>query len=83
MKDQIIKEIAKELQNEGFQGTITSDTLIESLEVDSLSLYNMLAGVEDKYNVMVPCGDFTTSQTVGELADMIEKRLEVERQKAA
>lgn len=75
MKDQVIATIAKHLKEEGVRTDITSETEFEALDVDSLGLYSMLAGVEDEYDVMVPCGEFTGAKCIGDLADMFVGRI--------
>lgn len=75
MKDQIIVTIVEHMAHNGSEMTITGATEIEAIDIDSLSLYNMLAGVEDEYDVMIPCAEFTTAHTISDLADMFEAKL--------
>lgn len=83
MREQVIATIAKHLGNEGVRTEISDETQFDTMNVDSLSLYSMIAGVEDEYDIIVPCADFTCTESVGDLADKIMERLPSPVAKAA
>tara|TARA_Y100001968_G_C19087106_1_gene585862 strand:- start:208 stop:459 length:252 start_codon:yes stop_codon:yes gene_type:complete len=83
MRDQIIASITEHLKNEGVQTEIAEDTRFDDMNIDSLGLYSMIAGVEDQYDIIVPCADFTCATNVGELADKIADRMPGQMARAA
>lgn len=71
MKDHVVESIAHHLANEGVTVEIMAETTLEELDIDSLGLYSMLAGVEDEFGICVSSGEFSQIESVGELADVV------------
>ncbi|GAB1643576.1 acyl carrier protein [Krasilnikovia sp. MM14-A1259] len=53
------------------QAEITPDTVLESIEVDSLALIELTLLLQKQFGVTIPSGDVTPDNTVGELAAIV------------
>jgi len=72
--DEISSMLAEQLNIE--QSSIKPESrIIEDLHTDSLDLVEMLIALEDKYDISVPDEDAKTLDTVGKLADYVEKKV--------
>ncbi len=70
-----IKEILTEVLNR--EVSISMETSFErELEVDSLRAMEILAAVEDRFDITVPINVLNEIQTVGDLVREIEKLVE-------
>jgi acyl carrier protein len=58
--------------------SVTPETTLESLEVDSLGLVELMFEVEDRLGVPAP-KDFQTPVTVADLVKIIQSMLEVDQ----
>ncbi|MEZ5757131.1 MAG: phosphopantetheine-binding protein [Emcibacteraceae bacterium] len=59
--------------------TISADTTFASdLELDSLSVMDMLAAIEDHFDVTVPLNILPDLETVGQVAEAIKRILDEE-----
>jgi len=83
MKEKVIERIIARLKDEGVGEPLSPETKFYALEVDSLGLYSMLAGVEDDFDVFVDSWQFNCSETIGDLADTIIKFLDEKYQISA
>ena len=54
----------------------TKTTFATDLELDSLSVMDMLAAIEDHFDVTVPLNILPDLETVGQVAEAIKKILE-------
>lgn len=71
MKEKVVEKIIARLKDEGVGDPLAEDTKFHTLEVDSLGLYSMLAGIEDDFDVFVDTWQFNCSETIGDLADTV------------
>lgn len=74
-REEIIKEINAELSEEFEieESKITPDAQIyETLQLDSLSLVDLVSIVHTKYGVMIQKADMPKLKTFGDLYDFIE-----------
>tara|TARA_B000000460_G_C21456064_1_gene365899 strand:- start:296 stop:457 length:162 start_codon:yes stop_codon:yes gene_type:complete len=53
------------------------------MDIDSLGLYSMVAGVEDEHDVIVNCGEFAGLEGVADLSDVILAKIRIPVAKAA
>ena len=82
-REQIIATIARELREQGVPGEIHENSEFAEMPIDSLSLYTMMAGVEDAYDVEFDACRFSRADTVGQLADLVIDAVEKKFHKAA
>ena len=55
-------------------GTVTPSALLSEIAaLDSLSLAEIAAALDDEFRTRVPSDDLTAVQTVGELATLVER----------
>lgn len=52
--------------------TLTPDTVLETLSVDSLALIELLLLLQKRFGVVIPTDEVTPGNTVGELADRLD-----------
>ena len=55
--------------------SITPETTLESLEVDSLDRVSLSFDMEEQYNVVIPDGQLQQIVTVGDVASAVEQAL--------
>ncbi len=55
---------------------ISSDTVLESLDLDSLALIELIIALRKRFSVVIQPEDVTPDNTVGELAEYISTSLE-------
>ena len=53
--------------------TITPDTTLESLNIDSLGLFDLVFDAEDKFGVKIPDEEVKNLKTVGDAVSFIKK----------
>ncbi len=70
ISSQIIKIIEAHL-GETPSGKITTDTSLESIEVESIDMVEIVFNIEDEYDVNVPLDDVSGAITVGDLSDCL------------
>ena len=75
MKETVIESIHRHLRDQGVRAPLDGNTKFEDMDVDSLGLYSMVAGVEDDHDVIVNCGEFAGLEGVDDLADVIVTKI--------
>lgn len=55
---------------------ISSDTVLESLDLDSLALVELIIALRKRFGVVIQPEDVTPNNTVGELAEYLSTSLE-------
>ncbi|QIS20098.1 acyl carrier protein [Nocardia terpenica] len=73
-----IAEIIEEVTGIDASEVAVERSFIDDLDVDSLSLVEIVVQVEDKYGVRVPDGDLEGLQTVGDAVAYVQ-RMEADR----
>ena len=69
--DQVKEVLAEEFEVE--QDVMTDDAIIkDTLELDSLSLVDLVAVIEHTFKVKIPAADLPTVKTFAQLYDYIE-----------
>ena len=63
--------------------SVTADTPLLSLPLDSLALMALMTQVEDRYRVFIPEEKMFGFKTVGEVADYVRTAVEAKAAKAA
>lgn len=72
--DQVKEVLAEEFEVE--QDVMTDDAIIkDTLELDSLSLVDLVAVIEHTFKVKIPAADLPTVKTFAQLYDYIENHL--------
>ncbi len=72
--DQVKEVLAEEFEVE--QDVMTDDAIIkDTLELDSLSLVDLVAVIEHTFKVKIPAADLPTVKTFAQLYDYIESHL--------
>ena len=72
--DQVKEVLAEEFEVE--QDVMTDDAIIkDTLELDSLSLVDLVAVIEHTFKVKIPAADLPTVKTFTQLYDYIESHL--------
>ena len=72
--DQVKEVLAEEFEVE--QDVMTDDAVIkDTLELDSLSLVDLVAVIEHTFKVKIPAADLPTVKTFAPLYDYIESHL--------
>lgn len=72
--DQVKEVLAEEFEVE--QDIMTDDAIIkDTLELDSLSLVDLVAVIEHTFKVKIPAADLPTVKTFAQLYDYIESHL--------
>ncbi|MBR5069361.1 MAG: acyl carrier protein [Bacteroidales bacterium] len=73
--DQVKEVLAEEFEVE--QDVMTDDAIIkDTLELDSLSLVDLVAVIEHTFKVKIPAADLPTVKTFAQLYDYIESHLQ-------
>jgi len=73
--DQVKEVLAEEFEVE--QDVMTDDAVIkDTLELDSLSLVDLVAVIEHTFKVKIPAADLPTVKTFAQLYDYIESHLQ-------
>jgi acyl carrier protein len=80
MKDQkdliaLFKQVATEVDKREFQ-TVTGESVISELGIDSLSMMQIVGEMELRLNIMIPDEDLVELITVADLVKVVERRLE-------
>lgn len=75
MKETVIENIHRHLRDQGVRAPLDDVTKFEDMDVDSLGLYSMVAGIEDDHDVIVNCGEFAELEGVDDLADVIVTKI--------
>ncbi len=68
-------EVLKEIIVEKFEknpADITLDSTLETLEIDSLDVFDIIFEAEDKFEITVPNEDMTIN-TVGDVVSLIDR----------
>jgi len=52
---------------------VTRETAFTDLGVDSMTLLEVVVGIEDRFGVLIPDDDWSRFTTVGDLADHVER----------
>ena len=72
--DQVKEVLAEEFEVE--QDVMTDDAVIkDTLELDSLSLVDLVAVIEHTFKVKIPAADLPTVKTFAQLYDYIDSHL--------
>lgn len=72
--DQVKEVLAEEFEVE--QEVMTDDAIIKNaLELDSLSLVDLVAVIEHTFKVKIPAAELPTVQTFSQLYDYIESHM--------
>ena len=74
-KESILQVIYKELENINENNiSLTADTdMTTDLNVDSVSVMDLMFALEEEFDVAVPLNDLADIRTIGELANLVEK----------
>lgn len=83
MKEAVIESIHRHLREQGTRCPLDGATRFEDMDIDSLGLYSMVAGVEDEHDVIVNCGEFAGLEGVADLSDVILAKMRIPVAKAA
>jgi len=83
MKETVIDSIHRHLREQGVQCPLDGATKFEDMDVDSLGLYSMVAGVEDEHDVIVNCGEFAGLEGVADFSEVILSKIQMTIPKAA
>ena len=78
LKDQIFDYLVKEelLNYTDYDvETIKLETEIVELGLDSLDMIETIMGAEEKYDIEIPDDDFKHVKTIGELVEVIHKKI--------
>lgn len=75
MKEKYIESIHRHLREQGVKLPLNAETKFEDMDIDSLGLYSMAAGVEDEYDIIINCGEFAQLTGVDDLSSLIEAKL--------
>ena len=70
--DEIITIISVQL---GLQKAPREAHIIQDLGAESADVVGIVAALEDKYGIMIDEGELADIQTVGELTDLVQKKL--------
>ncbi len=76
---QIIKIIETHL-GETSAGKITTETSLESIEIESIDMVEIVFNIEDEYDINVPLDDVSGAVTVGDLSDRLIELLKSSQQ---
>ena len=76
MKETVVESIHRNLREQGVLCELGSDTKFEDMDIDSLGLYSMVAGVEDEHDIIVNCGEFAVLEGVDDLAEAVLNKLQ-------
>ena len=68
LQQAIKKELGRDL------GTLTKDTSLEELALDSLDVVQIVMAIEDVFDIEIDDDDVENLKTVGQLLDYIEAR---------
>ncbi|MBQ7603283.1 MAG: acyl carrier protein [Clostridia bacterium] len=72
--DKVIELLAEQLNVD--KATITKDTrIVEDLHADSLDVVEMLIALEDEFHISVPDEDAKGLNTVGAIAEYVDKNI--------
>jgi len=71
MKASVIESIHRNLREQGVQTDLGEDTRFDDIDIDSLGLYSMMAGVEDDHDIIVHCGEFAVLEGISDLTDLV------------
>ncbi|MCP5091365.1 MAG: hypothetical protein GY949_10625 [Gammaproteobacteria bacterium] len=72
--------ILEEHLGEEYQGKLKRDTNLESVDIESIDMVEIVFNIEDKYDINVPLEEVAGAVTVGDLADRLAKILEGQKQ---
>lgn len=73
MFEEIRKAIAEQLNID--EARITPDSLlIEDLKADSIDLYELIMGLEERYDIEISDEDLPTIKTVGDIVKYLEDK---------
>ena len=70
--DEIMAIISVQL---GLQEISREAHIIQDLGAESADVVGIVAALEDKYGIMIDEGELADIQTVGELTDLVQKKL--------
>ncbi len=70
----LFKTVAERVDRRSFE-TVTRDSVITDLGVDSLSMMQIVGEMETELNVQIPDEDLVEIVTVGDLCSKVERRL--------
>lgn len=76
---QIIKIIEAHL-GEAPTGNITTETSLESIEIESIDMVEIVFNIEDEYDINVPLDEVSGAVTVGDLSDRLIELLKSSQQ---
>ncbi len=75
---EVIAQVAREAL--GWEGALVPETpLVSALELDSLRMLTLVVELEDRLQVCLEEGDEAALLTVGDLAELLERRLREQR----
>jgi acyl carrier protein len=74
---QVIERVAE--YKEVAADTITVNTTIEELEMDSLDALNLIFELEEEFDLAIPDDDAFEMKTIGEMATGIEKLVKAKK----
>ena len=70
-----IVSIIEEHLGDEYRGKLNRDTILESIEIESIDMVEIIFNVEDKYDINVPLEEVSGAVTVGDLSDRLASLL--------
>ena len=67
-----IKEIIMDVLNVNEDAVTLETTFIDDLGADSLDVFQIITGIEDEFNIVIPTEDAEKIQTVGDAVESIK-----------
>ncbi len=74
LQDELIEVIAAEAQVD--RAKLEPDATLEEIGLDSVDLVSVIFAVEDKYGVSIGESDLERSATLGEMVQVIQKKID-------
>ncbi len=67
-----IKEIIMDVLNVNEEAVTLETTFIDDLGADSLDVFQIITGIEDEFNIVIPTEEAEKIQTVGDAVESIK-----------
>ena len=74
--EDLLKEIKMVLRSIGVNKAITPKTNFQSLNIDSLSLMDIIISVEEKYHITLPDEKIVAVKTVNDLLQLLKLQID-------
>ena len=73
-------EILKEHLGDKFTGDLNRETSLESIDIESIHMVEIVFNIEDKYDINVPLESVGGVNTVGDLCDQLAELIKSSQQ---